>query len=487
MKKKLLILLCACMALSGCSDVGTGNPQGSSGQEISGSRQEDPSGQSQGNGNQGISEQGNGNQGISEQGNGNQGSSEQGENGQGNSGQSQGSSEQGGSGEVRKLGANGDHEIIPVELENAYQKAAYFADQVYQEKGGNILVSPLSLNVALGMVAEGTTGETAAELYRYLGGETYADWVDQYLAFAEGLEAHEDDQYSKYSFSYKLANSIWVRKGDKLSENYRKLVQKKFRAEAENVDFVNEAEATANKINSWCDEHTEGLIKEVVKPDMFSPGLAAVLVNSLYFESPWVKQWIVNQREFTNLAGKKTTQDMLVDYSLSKYFENEHCTAFAKNYYNGFEFIGILPKEEGDFSLSDLDLKSLMESRTEEYDVRAIMPKLEFETMTENVVDILKAEGVLKIFDPACEEFDKMVEGRSLFVSDILQKCKIELDEEGTRAAAVTVILAKDTAAFIEPVQREIKEVFLDRPFAFLIYDSNNDQILFAGKVTDIQ
>ena len=477
MKKKLLILLCACMALSGCSDVGTGNQQGNSSQEIinSGSGQENPSGLAQGN-----HEQGNGGQenpsGQS------QGNNEQGNNGQGNSSQTQG-----GQGEVRKLGANGDHEIIPVELENAYDKAAYFADQVYEVYGENVLVSPLSLNVALGMVAEGTTGETAKELYRYLGSEDYANWVDQYLTFAESLEANEDSKYSKYSFSYKLANSIWVRKGDDLTKDYRKLVQKKFRAEAENVDFVNEAEATANKINSWCDEHTEGLIKEVVKPDMFSPGLAAVLVNSLYFESPWAKQWNITQHEFTNLAGKKTTQDMLRDYSLSKYFENEYCTAFAKNYYNGFEFIGILPKEEGDFSLSDLDLQSLMESRTEEYDVRAIMPKLDFETTAENVVDILMAEGVLKIFDPFCEEFDKMVEGRPLYVSDILQKCKIELDEEGTRAAAVTVIMAQDTAAFIEPVQREIKEVFLDRPFAFLIYDSTNDQILFTGKVTDIQ
>ncbi|MBP5752828.1 MAG: hypothetical protein J6W60_08230, partial [Treponema sp.] len=223
------------------------------------------------------------------------------------------------------------------------------------------------------------------------------------------------------------------------------------------------------------------------KPDAFSPELAAVLVNSLYFESPWSHNWSVQQRVFTNLEGKTTSQDMLVDLGLEQYFENEYCTAFAKRYYNGFEFIGILPKEEGDFSLSDLDLKSLMESRTGDYDVRAIMPKLEFETTAENVVDILRAEGVLKIFEPTCTEFDKMVEGKPLYVSDILQKCKIELDEEGTRAAAVTVIMAKDTAAFIEPVQREIKEVFLDRPFAFLIYDSTNDQILFTGKVTDIQ
>ena len=432
MKKKLLVLLMACMMLGACTDAGqTGNVQ-SSANEV--------------------------NTHVS--------------------------------GEVRKLGASGDREIVPVELRNQYEKAAYLADLVYKENlkqnEKNVLVSPLSLNVALGMATEGTSGETAKELYRYLGGENYAEWVNQYMTFAEGLKSNKGLSKNGYDFNYKLANSIWVREGDTLKSEYQKLVKEKFRAEAQNVNFVEEAEATARKINSWCDKNTEGLIKEVVKPEMFSPELAAILVNSVYFESPWIDSWYLTEHEFTNLEGKTTKQEMLGDsHGIGSYFENEYCTAFSKSYYNGFEFIGILPKAEGEFQLSDLDLESLMASRSYDYDVRAIMPKLNYETTASNIVDILMNQGVLKVFDASQAEFDRMIENRKLYISDIIQKCKIELDEDGTKAAAVTVIMTKDAAA-IAP-SKEKKEVNLDRPFAYLIYDSTNDQIVFAGKVTDIQ
>ncbi len=465
MKRKLLVLLCACMMLGGCSDNGTVKYEEPESQEVCQGGTGDPEDPSQG-GNEDPSQGGNENPG--------KGSNED--------------PSQGGSGEVKQLGAPSGREIVPVELRDAWAKAAYFTDQSYLENGGNILVSPLSLNVALGMVAEGTTGETAKELYRYLGTEEYAKWVDQYMSYAEGLKADVNNEYNKYTFCYKLANSIWVREGDTLQKAYQDNVKKLFRAEAANVNFAGDPEGTADRINSWCDEHTNGLIPEIVKPEMLkNPSLASILVNSLYFESPWADEWIVREHEFTNLEGKTTKQDMLFDYNEDGiYFENDKCTAFAKNYYNGFQFIGILPKDEGEFQLSDLDLKSLMESKSYDYEVHAIMPKLNYDTTSTCIVDALKAQGVEKIFDPFCMEFDKMLEGKPLYVSDIIQKCKIELDEQGTRAAAVTAIFV-DEAACAMPDEVQIKEVFLDRPFAFLIYDSRNDQVVFAGKVTDIQ
>lgn len=476
MKRKLLVLLCACMMLGGCSDNGTVKYDEPS-QVASQGGNEDPGK----GGNEDPSQGGNEDPG--------KGSSEDPSQG-GNEKPSQGNENpsQGGSGEVRQLGAPSGREIVPVELRDAWQKAAYFADQSYLENGGNVLVSPLSLNVALGMVAEGTTGETAKELYRYLGTEEYAKWVDQYMSYAEGLKADVNNEYNKYTFCYKLANSIWVREGDELQKTYQDNVRKLFRAEAANVNFTGDPVGTAGRINSWCDEHTNGLIPEIVSPEMLNnPNLASVLVNSLYFESPWAEEWGVREHKFTNLEGKTTKQDMLIDYNEDGiYFENDKCTAFAKNYYNGFQFIGILPKAEGEFRVSDLDLKSLMESQSYDYEVHAIMPKLNFDTTSTCIVDALKAQGVEKIFDPFCMEFDKMLEGKPLYVSDIIQKCKIELDEQGTRAAAVTAIFV-DEAACAMPDEVQIKEVFLDRPFAFLIYDSRNDQVVFAGKVTDIQ
>ena len=389
-----------------------------------------------------------------------------------------------GEGEVKKLGSGSGRQIAPVTLENAWQRAAFLADQVFAQQGGNVLVSPMSLDVALGLAAEGASGGTAQEIYRYLGREDYTDWVNSYMTFAENLGAY--NERNGYSFSYQLANSIWIRKGDLLNPDYQKSVREKFRAEAENLDFEGDPAGSAETINAWCDKHTKGLIKEVLKPESISKDLESVLVNSVYFESPWRETWSVTTDTFRNANGEKKEQEMLRDYNLSEYFENEYCTAFAKDYYEGFQFIGILPKQEGDFEISDLDLKSLMESRSSDYLVHALAPKLNFETTADNIVDILKAEGIQKAFNSAEAEFDRLISDKELFISDIIQKCKIELDENGTKAAAVTAIMLKCNGILqVEP--REVKEVFLNRPFAFLIYDSVNDKIVFAGKVVEIE
>lgn len=480
MKWRKILALGLCVALvgtfAGCgSSSGEGSNNMGSGQNVSASGQVQSGGQSGETGQVGENVQG-----------GEAGQSK--ENGQGGEAGQTGENGQGGEGSVRKLGAGGGEALAPVTLENAYQRAAYLADQVYAKNQSSTLVSPLSLEVALGLVAEGASGETARELYKYLGNEQYADWVQSYMQFAESLDAGGDavkKEEGKYSFHYELANSIWVRKDDKLNPEYQKLVQKKFQAVAENVDFVGEAQKTADRINAWCDERTHGMIPKMVEPDMFSKELAAILMNSVYFESPWADEWGLTEHTFTDVQGKQKSLEMLSD-RLEVYYENAYATAFAKRYYNGFQFIGILPKQEGDFRLSDLDLKSLLESQTYEYDVNAIAPKLNFETTAENIVDILKAQGVQQVFDNEFAELDRLVDGRPLYVSDIVQKCKIEMDEAGTRAAAVTMILAEDCCAIIEE-PKEVKDVYLDRPFAFLIYDSINDQIVFAGKVTEVE
>lgn len=382
-----------------------------------------------------------------------------------------------------------------VKLDNAYMRAAYLADQIYANHQESVLVSPLSLEMALGLAAEGASGETAQELYKYLGNEKYADWAKEYLDYAKSLDSSDEPEKdgedmifssSKYSFHYEIANSIWVRKQDQLNESYQKLVTEKFSAEAQNVDFMGAPQATADRINSWCDERTHGMIPKMVEPDAFSADLVAVLMNSVYFESPWADKWGLTEHEFKALSGEKTTQEMLSD-KLNIYFENEYATGFAKYYYNGFQFIGILPKQEGDFRISDLDLKSLLDSKTTKYDVKAIAPKLNYETATKSkeIVNILQAQGLQKVFDREFAEFDRLVSDRELHIDDILQKCKLEMDEEGTRAAAVTAIFMRSNSVAMEK-EKKVKEVYLDRPFAFLIYDSVNDQIMFIGKVTEL-
>ena len=399
-----------------------------------------------------------------------------------------------GSGTVQELG---DKETggTEVKLDNAYMRAAFLADQVYENHKESVLLSPLSLEMALGLAAEGASGETAQELYKYLGNENYADWAKQYMDYAKSLESSDEPEQEgeeflfrsdNYSFRYELANSIWVRKQDQLNEAYQKLVTEKFAAEARNVDFMGAPQQTADTINAWCDERTHGMIEKIVEPDMFSMDLSAILMNTVYFESPWADKWDLTEHEFTALSGDKSTQEMLSD-KLKVYYENDYATGFAKSYYNGFQFIGILPKQEGDFRISDLDLKSFMESKTYDYDVNAIAPKLNYDTSTKSkeIVEILEKQGLHKVFDREFAEFDRLVDGQALHIDDILQKTKLEMDEEGTRAAAVTAIMMRMNGLAIEEKRRE-KDVYLDRPFAFMIYDSVNDQIMFIGKVTEL-
>lgn len=370
----------------------------------------------------------------------------------------------------------------PMTLMTPYERAAYFADWAYLQKKENTMISPLSLNVALGLAAEGASGETAKQLHAYLGREDYTEYVSQYMGFAEGLAAEKGSvSYNdQYSFRFEIANSLWIDQKKQIQEAYRKSVEESFRAEVAPVDFEGDVPGTVKKVNDWCNEKTHGMIPEIISERNIKPNMRAILVNSLYFESPWLKKWNLWDGDFTDLTGNKTTREMLIG-GADAYYENDKATAFGKYYYNGFQFIGILPKAEGEFSILDLDLESLLQSQDTDCQVRARMPKLNFDTTAERVEDLLKSQGVTVPFEDSAQ-LDKIIQGEALYVDSILQKCKIELDENGTKAAAVTAMMLRTNSIEVQP--KEIKEVYLDRPFAFLIYDSQNDEILFVGKVT---
>ncbi|MCM1569998.1 MAG: serpin family protein [Roseburia sp.] len=378
-----------------------------------------------------------------------------------------------------------------VEVRNAYEKAAYLADRVYQENGaGNTMISPLSLDMALGLVSGGAAGKTREELLSYLGKEDYGAFASEYMEYAEQMNRDYSGEWrGGYKTVFEIANSVWLKDDRELLADYADKVREQFRAEIASVSFRPEnRKQTVERINGWCNEKTHGLIPSIITEDSIRENLAAILVNSLYFESPWAKSWGLTEHSFTAMDGEESSQEMLTD-ALSVYYENEYATAFSKNYINGLLFVGILPKEEGEFQISDLDLGTLLKSRTTEYDVSALMPKLDFETTADNIIPILQAQGVRTPFDTQEADFTRLIQMKSdevTYISDIIQKCKIELDEDGTRAAAVTAVMMEMRCAMETPVERECKEVYLDRPFAFMIYDSEKDQILFLGKVVEL-
>ena len=341
----------------------------------------------------------------------------------------------------------------------------------------NAMFSPISLNMALGLIEAGAGGDTKAALDSYLQTENYPDFAQRYMQLAEEKYTSEGKQ-NGYKNVLEIANSLWADHALPLKTDYKKLVSDKFDAEIQSVDF-SDKDKTLGKINGWVNKKTHKMIPTILQD--YSDDTAAVLINTVYFESAWVKEWSINKdrkQAFTLFDGTVTELPLMYK-TVGSYFENDSATAFGYRYKNGMEFIGILPKETGEFTLESLDIPSLLESESREYDVDAAMPTFAFDSAF-SLKDALTAAGLGVIFDDEGADFSGISEV-SLYVSEILQKTRIELDENGTKAAAVTAIMTNGNAA---PEQKERKSVELNRPFAFLIYDKNEGQILFMGKVT---
>lgn len=358
------------------------------------------------------------------------------------------------------------------------QNSVKMADMLSAEASGkNIMFSPTSLNFALGMIAEGAKGETKEILDDYLGTNDFAAYAKEYLDKIKAYNT-EDESYG-YQSKVKIADAVWVDNGLTLQEKFKNTVSDSFGAEVEAVDF-SAAEKTCDVINSWCDKNTEGLIPKIITPDLINDNTGLCLTNSLYFESGWSGEpWNVSDTE-ESFGEKEKTKYMTC--TGDRYYENDKATAFGRDYANGLSFIGILPNDEGDFNLEDLDIGGLLKSNPEYDEVDCKMPKLNFETSTV-LNDMLSSLGLDNLFSSNAD-FSGIAD-QNVNVDTILQKTKLELDENGTKAAAVTAVTMECMSA---PAENEpiIKTVELTRPFAFLIYDRSNDEILFIGKVTSI-
>ena len=360
----------------------------------------------------------------------------------------------------------------------ALQNSVKMTDLLSAEASGkNIMFSPTNLNFALGMIAEGAKGETKGILDDYLGTNDFAAYAKEYLDKIKAYNT-EDESYG-YQSKVKIADAIWLDNGLTLQEKFKNTVSDSFGAEVEAVDF-SAAEKTCDVINSWCDKNTEGLIPKIITPDLINDNTGLCLTNSLYFESGWSGEpWKVSDTE-ESFGKKEKTKYMTC--TGDRYYENDKATAFGRDYANGLSFIGILPNDEGDFNLEDLDIGKLLKSNPEYDEVDCKMPKLNFETSTV-LNDMLSSLGLDNLFSSNAD-FSGIAD-QNVNVDTILQKTKLELDENGTKAAAVTAVTMECMSAAVEK-EPIIKTVELTRPFAFLIYDRSNDEILFIGKVISI-
>ncbi|MBD5384227.1 MAG: serpin family protein [Ruminococcaceae bacterium] len=369
--------------------------------------------------------------------------------------------------------------LNPIEVTNDNVLNSIRVFDTVSADNANSMFSPLSLNMALGMLAEGAEGTSKEALDKYLGTDDYGAFAESYMKTVKKYNVNTGYE-GIYENAFELANSFWADKNFPFKNGYKHSLTQKYGAEVRNLDFGNKKN-TIKEINGWVNDKTREMIPSIIND--YADELAAVLINTVYFESGWSNWWGYNANNkdaFTLLDGS-TKELALMHNSGDQYFENDKATAFGFGYNNGLEFIGILPKQTGDFTIESLDIPSLLASETHDYDVSAQMPRLTFDTSLP-LSDALSAAGLSELFDIDAANLSG-ISDEPLFVSEVLQKTRLELDENGTRAAAVTEMMMAGGA--LMPTEREIKEVYLNRPFAFMIYDSEEEQIVFLGKVTE--
>lgn len=349
------------------------------------------------------------------------------------------------------------------------------------ESNKNILVSPTSVMFALGMTANGGVGDTLKEMESLLGGEgTDIGSINSlYKNYANRLESAEEIKVS-------IANSIWINKDilTSVKETFLSVCDSFYGADVYKASFDGE---TIEMVNKWVEENTDGMIKKLL--DTFEGDEAMMLINAIAFDGKWVEIYYENQVKdttFTTIEGKECNiQGMYSDERV--YIEDENTTGFVKDYKGGYRFVAMLPKE--DISVDEYidgltydKYRKLMESKREAK-VSAMLPKFQYDYSKE-MKDALMEMGMTSAFESSLADFSNITEDDvNLYIGRVLHKTYIEVAEEGTRAAAVTAVLMDSNTAVIE---EEIKKVFLDRPFVYMIIDEENEMPLFMGVVREL-
>ena len=348
------------------------------------------------------------------------------------------------------------------------------------ENGKNTLISPLSVLCALAMTANGAEEETLAQMEEVLGMTT--EELNLYLySYMKNLP-----QGDKYKLS--LANSIWFTEDERFTVNQDFLQTNAdyYGADIYKAPFDKQ---TLKDINNWVKQNTDGMIPEIL--DQISPEAIMYLVNALAFEAEWseiYEKHQVKDGEFTKEDGTKQNAKFMYG-SEGTYFEDENATGFMKRYKGGkYAFVAMLPNEGVTVSeyIASLDGESLnaLLANPQYATVHTSIPKFETEYKVE-MSEILKSMGMTEAFDMYNADFEGLgtSTGGNIYISRVLHKTFISVGEKGTKAGAATVVEMKDGAA-AEPT--EPKEVYLDRPFVYMLVDCENNIPFFIGTMMDV-
>lgn len=347
----------------------------------------------------------------------------------------------------------------------------------------SVLVSPLSVALALSMTANGAEGETLAQFQEVLGGGT--DLVELNEACAQLMV---DYQNLAGSTKCSIANSLWVDPEGQIKDEFIGKCRGIFDAQVFAAELS--APGIVKDLNGWVSKHTNKLIPEIIN-EPFDEDAALLLANALYLKNKWLSEFdplSTHERDFRHEDGSSTRMDFLSKHNATlSYLQGKGGQGVVLPYDDGrLAFVAILPDLYPDSpdlgqwlnNLEGNSLSQLIINREDALFLSFAMPKFSAEWKG-NLEDILPELGLEDAFDVARADFSSLGENPyGYYIDKVVHAAKIEVNEKGIEAAAATVVAANGGAA---PPPPEGITLVLDRPFLYGIVDLYTGVPLFLG------
>ena len=381
----------------------------------------------------------------------------------------------------------------PAELARVVEGNTQFAVDLYAmlaKADGNLFFSPESVSIALAMTYGGARGRTREEMREVLGFP--ADDEALHACFQTLLQGLSVGKSGEAGYKLSIANRLWGQEDFPFLEAFVKLTRQHYGAELARVDFRSNAEGVRRTINAWVADETEDKIQELLQPGVIDEITRLVLTNAVYFKGDWADRF---DKQATKKAPFFVTPENAVDVPMMYqsrefgYGETEALQVLELPYEGkALSMLVLLPKERDGLAALEqalsVDNLAAWSQALRRQKVKVYLPKFKLEAQFE-LNKTLMAMGMVEAFTGRAD-FSGMVDATKtaerLFISNVIHKAYVDVNEEGTEAAAATAVVMKLTAT---AMPRPVPVFRADHPFIFMIRDTRSGSILFLGRMVN--
>jgi serpin B len=363
-----------------------------------------------------------------------------------------------------------------------------FAFDLYQSlRAGNdnLAYSPFSISLALAMTSAGARGGTAEQMTRVLHFLPQDQLHPAFNALDQALEAMpSSSDKDQEPLQLSVANAVWAEQSLPLQSDFLDTLALNYGAGIHQSDFINQAEAVRNEINTWVSDKTQEKIQDILPENAIGPATRMALVNAIYFKADWLDPFDAGNtfdQPFHLLDGSEVNVPMMGQGMDLPYAAGDGWQMVELPYAGGSAAMDILVPDEGRFeeieTSLDFEAASAMWNGLQPNSVSLALPKFKVESSF-MLADQLATLGMTDAFSPDLADFSGMTGNKDLYIGMVIHKAFVAVDEEGTEAAAATIAVMELTMAQAFDVTLRV-----DRPFIYIIRDLQSGQILFMGRV----